>query len=63
MTRKVLIASGGTGGHIFPAVVFGKSLQENGDSVKWLCGSRNLELTIYTSAGITPEVLPIAGKI
>ena len=62
MTRKVLIASGGTGGHIFPAIVFGKSLQENGDSVKWLCGSRELELTIYTSAGIAPEVLPIAGS-
>ena len=62
LNRNILIASGGTGGHIFPAIVFGKSLQENGDSVKWLCGSRNLELTIYESAGITPEILPIAGS-
>ena len=60
--RKILIASGGTGGHIFPAIVFGHALQENGDSVKWVCGSRNLELTIYESAGITPEILPIAGS-
>lgn len=62
MSRKILIASGGTGGHIFPAIVFGKDLQKNGDRVKWLCGSRNLELTIYESAGISPEVLPLAGS-
>lgn len=62
MSKRVLIASGGTGGHIFPAIVFGKGLQENGDSVKWLCGSRELERTIYTSAGIAPEILPIAGS-
>ena len=62
MNKKVLIASGGTGGHIFPAIVFGKGLQENGDSVKWLCGARELERTIYTSAGIEPEILPIAGS-
>ncbi len=62
MSNRVLIASGGTGGHIFPAIVFGKGLQENGDSVKWLCGSRELERTIYTSAGIVPEILPISGS-
>ena len=62
MSNRVLIASGGTGGHIFPAIVFGMGLQKNGDSVKWLCGSRELERTIYTSAGITPEILPIAGS-
>ena len=62
MTRRVLIASGGTGGHIFPAVVFGKSLQENGEIVEWLCGSRDLERTIYNSAGIEPVVLPLAGS-
>ena len=62
VSRNILIASGGTGGHIFPAIVFGRGLQENGDSVKWLCGSRELERTIYTSAGIAPEVLPIAGS-
>ena len=62
MKRRILIASGGTGGHIFPAIVFGKSLQENGDVVKWLCGSRELEGTIYRSCGIEPVVLPLAGS-
>ena len=60
--KRVLIASGGTGGHIFPAIVFGKNLQEHGDVVEWLCGSRELERTIYNSAGIEPVCLPLAGS-
>ena len=59
---KILIASGGTGGHIFPAIVFGKNLQSNGDIVTWLCGSRKLEGEIYRSSGIEPLTLPISGS-
>ena len=59
---KILIASGGTGGHIFPAIVFGKSLQEKGDTVSWLCGSRELEGVIYRSSGIEPVILPLSGS-
>ena len=62
MMKNVLIASGGTGGHIFPAIVFGKNLQEHGEVVEWLCGSRELERTIYNSAGIEPVCLPLAGS-
>ena len=60
--RKILIASGGTGGHIFPAIVFGKSLQAQGASVKWLCGARKLEREIYASSGIEPVILPLEGS-
>lgn len=59
---KILIASGGTGGHIFPAIVFGKNRQKNGDVVEWLCGSRKLEGEIYRSSGIKPITLPISGS-
>ena len=59
---RVLIASGGTGGHIFPAIVFGRSLQDKGDVVQWLCGSRELERTIYNSSGIEPVILPLSGS-
>lgn len=59
---RILIASGGTGGHIFPAVVFGKSLQENGDTVSWVCGARKLEGEIYHSSGIEPVILPLSGS-
>lgn len=60
--KKILIASGGTGGHIFPAVVFGKRLQDKGDKVSWICGSRELEKVIYRSSGIEPFVLPLSGS-
>ena len=60
--KKILIASGGTGGHIFPAIVFGKSLQEKGNTVSWLCGSRELEGAIYRSSGIEPVMLPLSGS-
>ena len=60
--RNILIASGGTGGHIFPAIVFGKKLQEQGANVSWLCGSRPLEREIYTASGIDPVMLPLAGS-
>lgn len=59
---KILIASGGTGGHIFPAIVFGKERQKKGDIVSWLCGSRKLERDIYHSAGIDPVILPLSGS-
>ena len=59
---RVLIAAGGTGGHIFPAIVFGKGLRERGDSVEWMCGSRDLERTIYSAEGISPLCLPLAGS-
>ena len=37
--KKILIAAGGTGGHIFPAIVYGQKLKEEGHEVIWLCGS------------------------
>lgn len=60
--KRILIASGGTGGHIFPAIVFGKNLQNQGFSVSWLCGSRELESEIYNSSGINPVILPLSGS-
>lgn len=60
--NRILIASGGTGGHIFPAIVFGKNLQEQGSIVSWLCGSRELERTIYNASGIEPVILSLAGS-
>ncbi|MBQ9418925.1 MAG: UDP-N-acetylglucosamine--N-acetylmuramyl-(pentapeptide) pyrophosphoryl-undecaprenol N-acetylglucosamine transferase [Synergistaceae bacterium] len=62
MNEKFLVVAGGTGGHIFPAIVFGRTLEADGAEVKWLCGSRELEKTIYTSAGIQPFVLSISGS-
>ena len=60
--KKFLIAAGGTGGHIFPAIVFGRKLEKENSEVKWLCGSRELEKEIYASAGINPLLLKLSGS-
>ena len=60
--KKILIVAGGTGGHIFPAIVFGRELENKNNEVKWLCGSRELEKEIYSSANINPFRLAISGS-
>ena len=61
--RRVLIVSGGTGGHIFPAVVFGRWLERHRDaSVSYLSGARPLEAEIYAALGVAPRRLPLEGS-
>ena len=63
VNRSVLIVSGGTGGHIFPALVFGSWLERNlGASVSYLSGSRPVEAEIYASAGVSPFRLSLEGS-
>jgi UDP-N-acetylglucosamine--N-acetylmuramyl-(pentapeptide) pyrophosphoryl-undecaprenol N-acetylglucosamine transferase len=59
---KILIAAGGTGGHIFPALAFGEWLQGQGRPVLYLSGSRPLEAEIYASRNAEPLRLPIEGS-
>lgn len=62
--RRILMAAGGTGGHIFPALELGRALREADPSVviEYCCGSRPGELQIYRSNGIEPIVLPATGR-
>ncbi|MBR1418604.1 MAG: UDP-N-acetylglucosamine--N-acetylmuramyl-(pentapeptide) pyrophosphoryl-undecaprenol N-acetylglucosamine transferase [Synergistaceae bacterium] len=61
--NRVLIVSGGTGGHIFPAAVFGKWLEDNKQAeIFYMCGSRALELEIYKSLNIKPYKLSLSGS-
>ena len=64
MKKKVLIVAGGTGGHIFPALAFGRWILDQGkaESVIYISGSRPLEAEIYASQGIEPYRLPISGS-
>ncbi|MDR2175005.1 MAG: UDP-N-acetylglucosamine--N-acetylmuramyl-(pentapeptide) pyrophosphoryl-undecaprenol N-acetylglucosamine transferase [Synergistaceae bacterium] len=61
---SVLIAAGGTGGHIFPALAFGNWLREHGKAgrIRYLSGSRPLEAEIYRSQGVDPIRLPLPGS-
>lgn len=61
---RILIAAGGTGGHIWPALSFSKWVGRKGKpaEILFLSGSRELEKDLYASAGISPVVLPIVGS-
>lgn len=51
---RLLIAGGGTGGHIYPALAVARSLRARPDGAElhWLGGHRGLEASIVPAAGI-----------
>ena len=54
---RLLIAGGGTGGHIYPALAVARSLRErpdrpNAPEIVWLGGHRGLEADLVRDAGI-----------
>ena len=54
---RLLIAAGGTGGHIYPALAVAHSLRARAEGrdapeLSWLGGHRGLEATLVPAAGI-----------
>lgn len=64
MARRLLLVAGGTGGHIMPAIAFGRWAEEHrsGTEVGYVCGTRSLELEIYSSAGLVPRRMKLEGS-
>ena len=58
---KLVIAAGGTGGHISPALAVAEHLGriEPSCRVEFVCGTRPVEIEIYHKAGIEPKVMEI----
>lgn len=56
----IVIAAGGTGGHIFPAIATGREIQELRPeaTVIYACGERPLEVDLYRTNGIEPTIFP-----
>jgi UDP-N-acetylglucosamine--N-acetylmuramyl-(pentapeptide) pyrophosphoryl-undecaprenol N-acetylglucosamine transferase len=56
---RLLIAGGGTGGHIYPALAVAHSLRARPDDAElaWLGGHRGLEASLVPAAGIPFERL------
>jgi UDP-N-acetylglucosamine--N-acetylmuramyl-(pentapeptide) pyrophosphoryl-undecaprenol N-acetylglucosamine transferase len=57
----MMIAAGGTGGHIMPALAIGEHLGrvEPDCAIRYVCGARPVELEIYRRAGIEPKVIAV----
>lgn len=64
MGLKILLVAGGTGGHIWPAISFGKWINNSKPdiSLNYICGNRPLEIEIYNSAEVEPNILPVDGS-
>ncbi len=58
MTRRWVIAGGGTGGHVTPALALGEAIAQRGDRVLFIGSSHGLESRLVPEAGFALEVLP-----
>lgn len=56
---RVLIAGGGTGGHVYPAVSIGKALQEKGAELLFVGTQRGLEREIVPREGFEIRFVPV----
>ena len=56
--KRWVIAGGGTGGHVTPALALGEALRRRGDEVLFVGSERGLESKLVPDAGFDLEVLP-----
>lgn len=58
---RILIAAGGTGGHVFPALATAEALRHSGDEVTFLGTSAGLEAKLVPGAGFPLQRMQMAG--
>ena len=58
---KILIAAGGTGGHINPGIAIGKMLKEKGNEVKFVGTDIGMETDLVPKAGFELELIHSEG--
>ena len=56
---RVMIAAGGTGGHVFPALAVAEALAARGARVDWVGTARGLEARLVPEAGLPLHTLPV----
>jgi len=57
MARRWLIAGGGSGGHVTPALALGEAIARRGDELLFVGSSRGLESRLVPAAGFELELL------
>ncbi len=61
MTRRVVIAGGGTGGHIFPGLAVARELRAREVEVHWLGARRGLEAELVAERNIPITLVDLEG--
>ena len=61
MARGVVIAAGGTGGHIFPALSVAQELRARGVAVDWIGTAQGMEQRLVPAAGYSLHQLDMQG--
>ncbi|MBN2576100.1 MAG: undecaprenyldiphospho-muramoylpentapeptide beta-N-acetylglucosaminyltransferase [Deltaproteobacteria bacterium] len=60
---RVLIAGGGTGGHLFPGMALAEEIVRRGGEVRFVGGSRGIETRAVPAAGYALETLEVSGLV
>jgi UDP-N-acetylglucosamine--N-acetylmuramyl-(pentapeptide) pyrophosphoryl-undecaprenol N-acetylglucosamine transferase len=61
VSRTVVVAGGGTGGHIFPGLAVVRELQALGADVHWLGARRGLEAELVDQRGVPLTLVDVEG--
>ena len=59
--KIALIAGGGTGGHLYPAITIGQKLEEENIIVKYIGSKYGIEKTMFKALGLDYHLLNITG--
>jgi len=59
--KHILIAAGGTGGHVYPALAVADYLREQGVKITWLGTEKGLEHRVVPANNIPLELISISG--
>lgn len=59
--KSVVVAAGGTGGHVFPALATAEALQALGAQIDWVGTEQGIEAKVVPNAGIELHCLAVKG--
>ncbi|CAM4120454.1 undecaprenyldiphospho-muramoylpentapeptide beta-N-acetylglucosaminyltransferase [Pseudoalteromonas byunsanensis] len=61
MSKRLLVAAGGTGGHIFPGVAVGNELKAQGWEVTWIGTEDRMEAQVVPNNGFEIDFIKVQG--